>query len=247
MRILKTDSISNPRGESDGGLRMSVPERASRGLVLTDNIEFKICSKCGCKLPISDFRQADNWCRNCFREYGKKYRKENHEQILNRQEKYRQAFSESISDYNKKYYKKNREILLPRHKKYQKKYNQRPEVKAANRVRDFVRRSPLNIDPKLTADDWEKILALWNNRCAYCGAEGDLQQDHIIPVSKGGKHDLANVIPSCRKCNMAKGDKSINELSLKIREVIERHYKLLGMRIIPKAKQGRLYASFPGR
>jgi len=35
MRILKIDGISNPRGESDGGLRMSVPERAPRGLVLT--------------------------------------------------------------------------------------------------------------------------------------------------------------------------------------------------------------------
>jgi len=130
----------------------------------------------------------------------------------------------------------------PERKAAEAKYTASPKGKSAHARYGFKRRSPFNIEPELTADDWDKIMALWKNRCAYCGAEDDLEQDHIIPVSRGGKHEAANVIPSCRKCNIIKGDKSINELPLKIREVIERHHKILGITDLPIVQQERLYA-----
>ena len=132
----------------------------------------------------------------------------------------------------------------PERKAAEAKYTASPKGKSAHARYGFKRRSPFNIEPELTADDWDKIMALWKNRCAYCGAEDDLEQDHIIPVSRGGKHEAANVIPSCRKCNIIKGDKSINELPLKIREVIEHHYELLGAADISIIEQECLYAAF---
>jgi len=119
-----------------------------------------------------------------------------------------------------------------------------PEGKAAAKRQNFKRRSCFNIDPKLTADDWQKILELWNNRCMYCGAEGDLEQDHLWPVSKGGKDEAANVGPACQRCNSFKSAKLPHELPPRFQEAIKRHAELLGEADIPIIEQERLYAAF---
>lgn len=46
--------------------------------------------------------------------------------------------------------------------------------------------------------------------CFYCGRERVGWQrtvDHRVPLSKGGRHDRANVVPCCRSCNSAKQDR----------------------------------------
>lgn len=50
----------------------------------------------------------------------------------------------------------------------------------------------------------EKVLKKYNSRCAYCGEPlfyKEMQVDHLIPKSKGGTDDIANLMPSCRLCN----------------------------------------------
>ena len=47
--------------------------------------------------------------------------------------------------------------------------------------------------------------------CAYCALRHgtrELSCDHVVPVSKGGKHAWTNVVTACRKCNMRKADRS---------------------------------------
>lgn len=46
--------------------------------------------------------------------------------------------------------------------------------------------------------------------CPYCGKKMDRETkslDHIVPVSKGGLHSLANVLICCLRCNTAKGNR----------------------------------------
>ena len=43
--------------------------------------------------------------------------------------------------------------------------------------------------------------------CAYCGASGDLQVEHVVPISKGGEHHLGNIVPACHRCNSSKSSK----------------------------------------
>ena len=44
-------------------------------------------------------------------------------------------------------------------------------------------------------------------RCAYCGATGaPLQRDCVLPISRGGRYTLANVVPACGRCNASKGN-----------------------------------------
>lgn len=46
--------------------------------------------------------------------------------------------------------------------------------------------------------------------CKYCRKFLTLETstaDHVIPRSKGGKHDLSNVVLACPECNQKKADK----------------------------------------
>ncbi|MBV6633514.1 MAG: HNH endonuclease [Alphaproteobacteria bacterium] len=46
--------------------------------------------------------------------------------------------------------------------------------------------------------------------CQYCGGKFPTQEltfDHVIPRSKGGKTSWENVVTSCGRCNLAKGNK----------------------------------------
>jgi len=42
--------------------------------------------------------------------------------------------------------------------------------------------------------------------CQYCG-EDATQVDHVIPRSRGGGHELENLLACCAKCNSLKGAK----------------------------------------
>ena len=56
----------------------------------------------------------------------------------------------------------------------------------------------------LTDSQWDALKSAWGG-CAYCGAIGTpLQKDCVLPISRGGRYVLANVVPSCRPCNTSK-------------------------------------------
>jgi len=75
------------------------------------------------------------------------------------------------------------------------------------RTRGYVRnrRARLRGDPQvITPAEWRVVLVAYQHRCAYCGARGRLEQEHVIPVSRGGRHSIHNVVPACRSCNARK-------------------------------------------
>ncbi len=49
---------------------------------------------------------------------------------------------------------------------------------------------------------WERD----QGRCVRCGAEEQLQFDHIIPVAKGGGNGAENIQLLCADCNLLKSD-----------------------------------------
>jgi hypothetical protein len=52
---------------------------------------------------------------------------------------------------------------------------------------------------------WEDIKAVYHFKCAYCGVKDDnLTKDHIIPISKGGRDSMYNIVPACGSCNSKK-------------------------------------------
>ncbi len=53
--------------------------------------------------------------------------------------------------------------------------------------------------------------------CQYCGSDGPLTFDHVIPKSKGGKTCWENVVAACSSCNIKKGSKDIKTVGMKIK------------------------------
>jgi 5-methylcytosine-specific restriction endonuclease McrA len=60
------------------------------------------------------------------------------------------------------------------------------------------------VDHDLTDEQWSALRTAWGG-CAYCGAdEVALQRDCVLPISRGGRYTVDNVVPACRSCNASK-------------------------------------------
>lgn len=48
--------------------------------------------------------------------------------------------------------------------------------------------------------------------CVYCGADGPtLHCDHVVPVSRGGRSVMENLVTACAPCNLSKSNKLLVE------------------------------------
>lgn len=59
-----------------------------------------------------------------------------------------------------------------------------------------------------------------NHECQYCGIHvtGErITVDHVMPKSRGGKHEWTNVVLSCKRCNAKKSDRTPTEAGMKLK------------------------------
>ena len=80
-------------------------------------------------------------------------------------------------------------------------------VKAIEREKTYSRRAKMTYSPELA----EFMRELVTKPCAYCGATEKITVDHVVPLSRGGKHEQANLAPACFSCNSSKGARTLNE------------------------------------
>lgn len=60
------------------------------------------------------------------------------------------------------------------------------------------------VEHDLTEAQWQALKDAWGG-CAYCGAhEVGLQKDCVLPILRGGRYTLSNVVPACPSCNASK-------------------------------------------
>ena len=50
-----------------------------------------------------------------------------------------------------------------------------------------------------------KVFIKFGNKCVSCGSYNNLEIDHIVPFSLGGKTEFKNLQLLCKKCNLKKG------------------------------------------
>ena len=55
------------------------------------------------------------------------------------------------------------------------------------------------------------VLQRDSHRCAYCAGHADTV-DHVLPRSRGGRHEWTNVVAACGPCNHRKADHLLVEL-----------------------------------
>lgn len=59
--------------------------------------------------------------------------------------------------------------------------------------------------------EWRRILKRSRGRCAYCGLRRVLTMDHVVPLSRGGRHSIGNVVAACGSCNSSKNSRLLVE------------------------------------
>ena len=78
----------------------------------------------------------------------------------------------------------------------------------------------------LTVAAWVAICEFFGG-CAYCGQKipaTSCTLEHVIPVSRGGKTDVRNVVSSCWRCNKTKYDRDVRRfLGWRAEAFLERH------------------------
>ena len=165
----------------------------------------------------------------------KAYRDAHKEEKAEYDKEYRTVNRKRITEYQRQYYDENREAILEQHKTYQydkgkalasgkkwrdnnKEYmsyltkrwaqNNKDRVNVkTNRRRAKIRSLPNSFTP----EQWAQAKQHFNNRCCYCGEKLPLEQEHFVPVIKGGGYSADNILPSCRRCNAQKNDKDFFE------------------------------------
>jgi 5-methylcytosine-specific restriction endonuclease McrA len=86
------------------------------------------------------------------------------------------------------------------------------EVPSIVRLSHMVRIPRWARTPPLTR---RAVLRRDGGRCAYCSEPADTV-DHVVPRSRGGRHEWSNVVAACKRDNLAKGDRLLSELGWSI-------------------------------
>lgn len=147
--------------------------------------QFKVCSGCGLSIPAT----VENFHRQSAGKYG----------FTSKCKKCKSAQVAAWELKNK-----------DRRRNQQNRWKWNNYEKYLQIKRDYQHRRRAESIGKVTVEEWSEILAIYDGKCARCGSTHDITQDHIIPLSTGGKNIASNIQPLCRKCNSTKGTKTID-------------------------------------
>jgi len=137
-------------------------------------------------------------------EYRKEYRVKNKDRLLKRERNYREKNIEKIKSNHKKYNEKNKEEL----KIYRRKYYKTIKGISSKRNTEHKRRTKYK-DGDVKTSEINNLFATVKN-CYWCNKQLCPKQthiDHYVPLSKGGKHTISNLVLTCSKCNLKKSSK----------------------------------------
>ncbi len=86
-------------------------------------------------------------------------------------------------------------------------YKNKPEMFINNAYKRYAKIK--NADRRLVK--LSELKALHSRPCIYCGSKKQIEIDHVIPIARGGRHSIGNLVPACRTCNRSKTDYLVME------------------------------------
>ena len=103
------------------------------------------------------------------------------------------------------------------------------KIRAARKRKRRMDRSEHDLSPV----QWVALQEAWGG-CAYCRAsDRSLQRDCVLPISRGGRYTLDNIVPACRSCNASKCNAEVTAW-LRRKRLDERGFLLLHREIQAK-------------
>lgn len=84
---------------------------------------------------------------------------------------------------------------------YQKRY---PEAhNERKRAAERRRHGRIVAGKGVSVAEYRAIQEAYGGACAYCFGKAETM-DHVVPLSRGGKHEASNLVPACKDCNFRK-------------------------------------------
>lgn len=141
-----------------------------------------------------------------------KWLEENREYKKQKEAEWRAFNIDHNSVKNRKRYRAKKEHILGITKKWQK---ANPHAMKQIGARRRARLKGATVGDTKAIAAWEKE---WRSKesveCAYCHQSfppADCDTDHVIPLTKGGPHELGNLAVSCWWCNRSKHNRTLEE------------------------------------
>lgn len=136
---------------------------------------------------------------------GNEWRKRNPERDRENARRYQRT--SKAKAYKRQWLEANRDLM----REYQRDWQKRnPEKVAAWRQSTRAKRKQAEVRD-VTSDDWRRLVARYRGECAYCGQVCQPTIDHVVPLSRGGRHSIGNIVPACWSCNFSKNARTIVE------------------------------------
>ena len=152
----------------------------------------------------------------------KQYRENNKDKLAGHSKQYYENNKDKILEYSKQYYENNKDKILEYSKQYREnnkdkiaEYFATPQGQASRFNNSVKRRLREQSQGKgITKEQWLECMKFFGFRCAYSGQvlSKDIRSlDHIVPLNKGGEHEIFNLAPMYRPYNSSKQDKDLLE------------------------------------
>jgi predicted nucleic acid-binding Zn ribbon protein len=172
-----------------------------------------------CAGPIHGRSDKRHCSPECKREAKRAYDREHH--VKNRERKiqvaceWQRANAERKQAYDAEYRERTRERRLALKREHARRTAEAhdPALMLRNRLSSRARAARLRATScTVTVRDIERMAHRQRGLCAYCG---DLMEtpeiEHVLPIVRGGRHSIGNIVLSCRPCNRAKSHRTVME------------------------------------
>lgn len=192
----------------------------------------RVCIECGLAEGVAAFSAGQRRCKPCRCERERQRRAADpdamraKDRARNRQperkaqmaakarehyEANRQAIIDRSALWNRTNLERRRQIANA-HRRRARRAN--PEREALRDQQNRLRRDArlAGCDRRLVTErDLRRLADRQRGCCTYCGERRKLTVEHVIPLSRGGRHAIGNIRLACGACNASKRDRLVTE------------------------------------
>ena len=172
--------------------------------------EMKTCFRCETEKDSAEFGilkssvdGLQRQCKPCINLYQANYNMAHPDKKIANAKKYRTTHAQQKAQYAKGYVQTHREQINCINAKYKKAHPEKiREINMRRRARLALNGVFVILDK-----DFRRLI---QQPCFYCGQDSK-HIDHLIPISRGGRHSIGNLVSACVECNLSKSNKFLVE------------------------------------